>query len=48
MVAGGTTLHEGDWISLDGDSGEVTLGRREIIAELPLAELAEIDAWRRL
>jgi pyruvate,orthophosphate dikinase len=44
----GRKIVEGDWISLDGDSGEVTLGRREIIAELPQAELAEIDAWRRL
>jgi phosphohistidine swiveling domain-containing protein len=31
----GQKIVEGDWISLDGDSGEVTLGRREIIAELP-------------
>ena len=44
----GRKIGEGDWVSLDGDSGEVTLGRREIIAELPQAELAEIDAWRRL
>jgi pyruvate,orthophosphate dikinase len=44
----GRKIAEGDWISLDGDSGEVTLGRRDIIAELPQAELAEIEAWRRL
>jgi pyruvate,orthophosphate dikinase len=44
----GRKIVEGDWVSLDGDSGEVTLGRREIIAEMPRAELAEIDAWRRL
>ena len=43
----GRKIVEGDWISLDGDSGEVTLGHREIVAELPQAELAEIDAWRR-
>jgi len=42
----GRKIVEGDWVSLDGDHGEVTLGRREIIAELPQAELAEIDAWR--
>ena len=44
----GNRIDEGAWISLDGDTGEVTLGRREIIAELPQAELAAIEAWRRL
>lgn len=44
---GGHTIDEGDWLSLDGDSGEISLGRREIVAEVPEAELAEIDAWRR-
>ena len=39
-------LREGDWISLDGDAGEVSLGRREIITETPDAELAEIARWR--
>jgi pyruvate, orthophosphate dikinase len=27
LTAGGTTLHEGDWISLDGTTGEVFAGR---------------------
>ena len=31
----GRKIVEGDSVSLDGDHGEVTLGRREIIAELP-------------
>ncbi|HWE72756.1 MAG TPA: PEP/pyruvate-binding domain-containing protein [Stellaceae bacterium] len=44
---GGHPLKEGDWLSLDGDRAEVSLGRREIISELPTAELAEIAAWRR-
>ena len=44
---GGKKIAEGDWLSLDGDTGEVALGRRSIIAELPAAELAEIDGWRR-
>ena len=30
------------------ESGEITLGRRQITAELPQAELAAIAAWRRL
>ena len=29
LTAGGTVLHEGDWISLDGFSGEVLAGRVE-------------------
>jgi len=41
----GQALGEGDWISLDGDSGEVTLGRREIVRVEPAAELAELDRW---
>lgn len=43
----GTPIGEGDWISLDGNTGAVTLGRREIIAEMPAAELCEIEAWRQ-
>ncbi len=43
---GGKKIEEGDWISLDGETGGVALGRREIIAELPQQELAEISAWR--
>jgi pyruvate, orthophosphate dikinase len=41
----GRKIAEGDWLSLDGESGAVTLGRREIIADLPQAELAAIAAW---
>lgn len=41
----GQALREGDWISLDGDSGEVTLGRREIVRAEPVEDLAELDRW---
>ncbi|MBO0755227.1 MAG: pyruvate, phosphate dikinase [Bradyrhizobiaceae bacterium] len=41
------SLREGDWLSLDGERGEITLGRREIIVDKPEAELAEIDRWRK-
>jgi pyruvate,orthophosphate dikinase len=41
-----TTISEGDWVSVDGDSGGIYLGRREIIVERPDAELAEIERWR--
>jgi len=43
----GQVIGEGDWISLDGEAGAVTLGRREIIAELPQAEMAVIATWRQ-
>jgi len=43
---GDALIEEGDWLSLDGDTGEVFLGQREIVAERPEAALAEIDAWR--
>ena len=41
----GHQIREGDWISLDGETGEVVLGRRDVIIEMPRAELAELDAW---
>jgi pyruvate,orthophosphate dikinase len=45
MVAG-TSLDEGDWISLDGESGEIFLGRREVTFERPEADLATVKQWR--
>ena len=42
---GDCVVHEGDWLALDGDSGEVTLGRRKIVTEDP-QELAEITRWQ--
>lgn len=43
----GKKIEEGNWISLDGETGEVMLGRLDIVAELPQAELAAIEGWRR-
>ena len=43
---GATLIAEGDWLSIDGDTGEVFLGQREIVAERPEAALAAIDTWR--
>ena len=43
----GKKIEEGDWISLDGETGEVMLGRLDIIAELSQPELAALDEWRR-
>ncbi|QWG11166.1 pyruvate, phosphate dikinase [Bradyrhizobium sediminis] len=42
----GTTISGSDWITIDGDSGKLYLGRRETIATRPEAELAEIAGWR--
>lgn len=39
-------IEEGDWISVDGDTGGVFLGQREIITERPATELDEVDRWR--
>jgi pyruvate,orthophosphate dikinase len=44
----GRPLKEGDWLSLDGETGEVGLGRRAVTAERPAAELAEVERWRAL
>jgi pyruvate,orthophosphate dikinase len=40
------TLREGDWLSIDGRTGTIYLGRATIATERPEAELAEIDRWR--
>jgi pyruvate,orthophosphate dikinase len=39
-------ITEGDWVSIDGGSGEVFLGQRKIVTERPDVELHEIDSWR--
>lgn len=45
MLAG-HEIAEGDWISIDGDSGHVHQGRHEIVVTRPEAELSEIERWR--
>jgi pyruvate, orthophosphate dikinase len=42
----GQTLAEGDWLSLDAESGEIYLGKRDILHDKPRAELAEIETWK--
>jgi pyruvate, orthophosphate dikinase len=39
-------INEGDWLSIDGEAATIYLGRGEIIAERPEAELALVEAWR--
>jgi pyruvate,orthophosphate dikinase len=43
---GEASFKEGDWLSLDGETGEVFLGRREIVTTRPEAEIAEVERWR--
>jgi len=43
---GTKVLDEGDWLSLDGESGEIFLGKREIVRDPPEVELATIEAWK--
>jgi pyruvate,orthophosphate dikinase len=43
---GGIPLNEGDWVSVDGDTGEVFFGQLEITTERPEAALAEVESWR--
>ena len=43
---GGTTLNEGDFLSLNGNSGAVHLGRLAPLTERPERALAAIAAWR--
>jgi pyruvate,orthophosphate dikinase len=43
---GKTPINEGDWLSIDGGSGAIFLGRGNIVVERPEAELAQIKRWR--
>jgi pyruvate,orthophosphate dikinase len=45
---GNATVHEGDWLSIDGEAGAIYLGRGQIIDEGAEAELAEVERWRAL
>ena len=41
-----TTISGSDWITIDGDSGNIYPGRCETVVTRPEAELAEIASWR--
>jgi pyruvate,orthophosphate dikinase len=43
---GGRPISEGDWITIEGDSGKLYLGRFETVVTRPETELAEIASWR--
>ncbi|MBI1204082.1 MAG: pyruvate, phosphate dikinase [Rhodopseudomonas sp.] len=39
-------IKEGDWLSIDGETGTLYLGRCDVVEESPDAELAEVNSWR--
>ncbi|MGJ4997014.1 PEP/pyruvate-binding domain-containing protein [Bradyrhizobium sp. HKCCYLS3077] len=44
---GDTVIASEDWITVDGNAGQVHLGRGEIVVRRPEAELAEVSKWRK-
>ncbi|HVI87434.1 MAG TPA: PEP/pyruvate-binding domain-containing protein [Dongiaceae bacterium] len=44
----GRPVTEGDWLSLDGETGEISLGESRIASDPPEAAMAEIARWRQL
>ncbi|MHC2254954.1 pyruvate,orthophosphate dikinase [Bradyrhizobium embrapense] len=43
---GKAVISAGDWVTIDGDSGGIFLGRRETRTVRPETELAEVAKWR--
>lgn len=41
-----TAISENDWITIDGDSGKLYLGQRDVIVAQPDTELDEVRRWR--
>lgn len=42
----GTAIKEGDWLSIDGETGAIYLGQSKVAIDRPDAELAEIERWQ--
>jgi pyruvate,orthophosphate dikinase len=42
----GTVISGSDWVTVDGNNGNIYLGQRETTVTRPEAELAEIATWR--
>ena len=43
---GRKTMHEGEFLSLDGNSGGIYAGELKVVTERPDRELARIESWR--
>jgi pyruvate,orthophosphate dikinase len=41
-----TMISGSDWVTIDGNNGNIYLGQRETTVTRPEAELAEITTWR--
>jgi pyruvate,orthophosphate dikinase len=46
ITLAGRELKEGDWLSINGESGEIFAGRAEVVIERPEVEMAELSRWR--
>jgi len=44
----GVALKEGDWLSIDGETGQIHLGRGTIVVERPEADLTEVAGWHEM
>jgi len=42
----GVTIKQGDWLSIDGETGAIYLGQSKVAIDRPDTELAEIERWR--
>jgi len=42
---GGRAIKQGDWLSIDGETGAIYFGEFRVAVERPEAELAEIQSW---
>jgi pyruvate, orthophosphate dikinase len=42
----GADVKEGDWLSVDGNTGAIYLGQAKVVVDRPEAELAEVECWR--
>ncbi|XP_064966152.1 pyruvate, phosphate dikinase, chloroplastic-like [Musa acuminata AAA Group] len=45
VVAGDKMIHEGDWLSLNGSTGEVILGRQPLVPPAPSGDLGTFMSW---
>ncbi|CAL9163459.1 unnamed protein product [Musa hybrid cultivar] len=45
VVAGDKMIHEGDWLSLNGSTGEVILGRQPLAPPAPSGDLGTFMSW---
>lgn len=44
-VIGNQIISEGDWITVDGSTGKVFVGKRDLIRQMPTRHLATLLAW---